>query len=153
MLTLTPETILWIKGTANKLHGSEKRMYMAETVNLLGERGASGAQQGLGWDRNTIRKGQGELKSGAVEDKFSLRGRKKSEEYLSSLLEDIKKIAEPETQTDPTFNTTTRYTRLTAKEVRKQLVEMGYTDEALPTERCISNKINELGYTLKKYKR
>jgi hypothetical protein len=153
MLRLTPEIISWLKGTAKVLNGAERRIYMAKTVQLLGEGGSSQAQRMLGWDRNTIRKGQAELVSGPIKDNFSGRGRKKAEYHLPNLLSDIQKIAEPECQTDPTFHSQKLYTRLTAKECRKRLLDIGYTDEALPTEKCISEKLNALGYTLKKYKR
>jgi hypothetical protein len=153
MLSLTPETISWLKETANLLHGAERRIYMAKTVQLLGNGGASKAQRMLGWDRNTIRKGRNELSSGPIKDNFSARGRKKAEYHLPNLLSDIQKIAEPECQTDPTFHTQKLYTRLTAKECRKRLLNMGYADETLPTEKCLSEKLNTLGYTLKKSKR
>src|SRR4051812_11495015 len=43
------------------------------------------------------------------------------------------------------------YTRLTATEVRRQLiVQYGYTDDVLPTSETIGTKLNELGYSLKK---
>jgi predicted exporter len=153
MLHLTPEIISWLKETAKLLHGTERRIYMAKTVQLLGDGGASQAQLMLGWDRNTIRKGRTELVSGPIKDNFSARGRKKAEYHLPNLLSDIQKIAEPQCQTDPTFHTQKLYTRLTAKECRKRLLDMGYADEALPTEKCISEKLNALGYTLKKFKR
>ena len=153
MLHLTPEIISWLKETAKLLHGTERRIYMAKTVQLLGDGGASQAQLMLGWDRNTIRKGRTELVSGPIKDNFSARGRKKAEYHLPNLLSDIQNIAEPQCQTDPTFHTQKLYTRLTAKECRKRLLDMGYADEALPTEKCISEKLNALGYTLKKFKR
>jgi hypothetical protein len=153
MLTLTPEIIPWIKETVVMLKGAERRIYMAKTVQLLGDGGASQAERMLGWDRNTIRKGQKELASGPIEDNFSARGRKKSEQHLPNLRLDIQKMVEPECQTDPTFHTQKLYTRLTAKECRERLIDIGYADETLPTERCISEKLNALGDTLKKSKR
>jgi hypothetical protein len=43
------------------------------------------------------------------------------------------------------------YTRLTATEVRRQLiVQKGYTDEELPTAETIASKLNMLGYSPKK---
>ena len=97
---------------------------MAETVQQLGPSGASVAEEKLGWNRGTIRKGQNELETNPIEDNFSARGRNKSEELFPHLLDDIKKIAEPECQTDPSFNSCRLYTRLTAKEVRKRLLEI-----------------------------
>ena len=65
-------------------------------------------------------------------------------------MDDIIKIAHPESQTDPSFNSCRLYTRLTAKEVRKRLIESGCYDNTLPCERTINTKLNELGYHLKK---
>lgn len=55
-----------------------------------------------------------------------------------------------QSQTDPTFKTTRLFTRISAAEVRKQLIlQKGYSDEELPCEETIRVKINELGYRLK----
>jgi len=149
MLNLTDGVIDWLKNTANNLKGSARRM--AETVQQLGYGGASTAQEKLGWNRGTIRKGAKELETTPIEDNFSDRGRKKSEELLPNLLDDIKKIVEPECQTDPSFNTCRLYTRLTAKEVRNRLLEIDYYDEkTLPCTRTINTKLNVLGYNPKK---
>ena len=55
-------------------------------------------------------------------DNYSARGRKKAEEHLPHLLEDIRAIVEPGSQADPTLRTTRLYTPLTAKEVRQRLL-------------------------------
>lgn len=124
---------------------------MAETVQQLGYGGATAAQDILGWDRKTIRKGKKELETHPIEDKFSKRGRHKSEKLLPNLINDIKKIVEPECQTDPSFNSSRLYTRLTAKEVRKRLLEIDYyNEENLPCTRTINTKLDELGYNPKK---
>jgi hypothetical protein len=53
-------------------------------------------------------------------------------------------------QTDPTFQTTGLYCRLSASEVRKQLIERkGYTDERLPSVQTIGDKLNLLGFRLR----
>ena len=151
MLKLTDRTVKWLKNTADQLKGSARRMFMAETVQQLGYGGACAAEEKLGWNRGTIRKGHKELKNGPIKDRFSERGCKKSEELLPNLLDDIKKIIEPECQTDPSFNTCRLYTRITAKEVRKRLIEIyGYDEGSIPCARTISTKLNELGYNLKK---
>jgi hypothetical protein len=83
-------------------------------------------------------------------DRYSERGRKKTEEHLPTLLEDIKAIADSFSQTDPTFRTTRVYTRLTAKEVRARLAtQKGYSADELPSEETIRRKLNHLGYKLK----
>jgi len=54
---------LYIK-TAKKLKGSDRRQFMAEVVKGLGIGGQTLAEQELGWNRRTIRKGMRELESG-----------------------------------------------------------------------------------------
>ena len=150
MLKLTCDTIKWLKDSANKLKGSARRMFMAQTVELLGRGGASAVARELQWNRGTVRKGKQEIENGPIDDKFSDRGRKKSEILLPNLLEDIKKIVDPESQINPSFNSCRLYTRLTAKEVRKRLLDMGYDETKLPHARTINTKLNDLGYNPKK---
>lgn len=137
--------------TATILRGPDRRRFMARIVNSLGRGGAAWAERELGWNRKTIDKGRKELESGQpIKDNFSARGRKKAEFHLPDLLEDIKAIVDGESQTDATFRTTTLYTRLSASEVRRQLIEQkGYTDEELPKANTIGVKLNELGYQLR----
>ena len=142
---LLTETVLQLKGAA-------RRRFMAQTVLELGYGGQSLAEQELGWNRKTIRKGIRELKSGITcVDNNSAKGRKKAEEYLPNLLEDIKNLVDSQSQTDPTFKSKRLYTRLSSAQVRKQLIEkFGYSDRELPTEETIRVKLNNLGYRLKR---
>ncbi|HEX9133069.1 MAG TPA: hypothetical protein VF844_12320 [Ktedonobacteraceae bacterium] len=106
------------------------------------------AEQELGWNRGTIRKGQRELESGIVcLDAYSLRGRKPSRRASAQLAaSDITAIVDGQSQADPQFRTNRLYTRLTATEVRRQLIaQYGYRDDALPTAETIATKLNELG--------
>jgi hypothetical protein len=137
--------------TAQVLKGSERRQFMAQIVRSLGPGGQSYAAREFHWGRNTIRKGMGELESGKpIQDRFSARGRKKAEEKLPHLLEDIESIVDGQSQTDPTFQSNRLYTRLSAAEVRKQLIEQkNYSDEALPSQETIRVKLNALGYKLR----
>jgi len=134
--------------TARSLKGSARRLFMARTVNELGYAGQQRAARELGWGRMTIRKGLRELDSGlACLDAYSLRGRKRAEEHLPNLLTDIKAIVDRQSQTDPQFRTQRLYTRLTATEVRRQLIaQKGYTDAELPTAETIGAKLSALGY-------
>jgi Rhodopirellula transposase DDE domain len=137
--------------TAESLTGSARRLFMARVVEQLGPGGQRRAERELGWCRVTIRKGQHELASGfTCVDAFSARGRKRAEEHLPHLLEDIRAIVDSQSQADPQFRTTRLYTRLSAAEVRRQLIaQQGYTDAELPTEETIRTKLNALGYSLK----
>lgn len=141
--------------TAKTLKGSDRRLFMAKVVKAMGKGGQRQAETELGWYRGTIRKGMRELDSGfRCYDNFSARGRKPAEDHLPNLLNDIKAIVETESQTDPTFQTTRLYIRLSAAEVRQQLIEQkGYRDEQLPSAETIRTKLNGLGYHLKKVKK
>jgi hypothetical protein len=134
--------------TAKALKGSQRRLFMARTVKELGSGGQRRAERDLGWNRQTIRKGIRELERGVrCLDAFTLRRRKRAEDHLPHLLDDIKAIVDSQSQTDPRFRTSRLYTRLTAAEVRRQLIaQKGYTDAELPTERTIASKLTTLGY-------
>lgn len=134
--------------TANTLKGSERRRFMARTVQELGPGGQRRAERELGWNRQTIRKAQRELDTGLLcLDAFSLRRRKRAEEHLPNLLTDIKAIVDSQSQADPQFRTTRLYTRLSAAELRRQLLaQKGYSEAELPSERTIATKLNALGY-------
>ena len=134
--------------TAKSLSGSDRRLFMARTVKTLGYGGQRQAARELGWSRDTIRKGRHELDSEfTCTDAYCARGRKSAEEYLPNLLNDIKAIVDSQSQTDPSFKTTRLYRRLSAAEVRRQLIEQfGYTDQQLPNVSTIGRKLNALGY-------
>lgn len=138
--------------TAQSLKGSNRRLFMARTVKELGPGAQRRAERELGWNRATIRKGTHELDSGLrCLDAFSARGRKRAEAHLANLLHDIKAIVDSQSQTDPQFRTHRLYTRLSAAEVRRQLIaQKGYTDAELPTVQTITTKLNALGYFPKK---
>jgi len=141
--------------TAQELKGYAKRIFKAKVVKALGQGGQRQAEKELGWNRGTIRKGMAEMKGNfAYLDKFRMRGRKGTESHLPNLLADIEAIAVAASQTDPTFQTTQMYIRLSAAAVRKQLLDhKGYTNEELPGEDTIGHKLNQLGYSLKKVKK
>jgi hypothetical protein len=141
--------------TARTLKGHERRIFMARVVKLLGKGGQSQAKRELGWDRDTIRKGLHELESGIrCVDNYEARGRKRAEEHLPNLRSDIRDIVDGQSQTDPSFESTRLYTRLSAAAVRQALItQKGYRDEELPTEETIRVKLNELNYTLRSVKK
>ncbi|QFS50061.1 Transposase [Nostoc sphaeroides CCNUC1] len=141
--------------TASQLFGAAKRKFMASTVQGLGLGGQRLAESELGWNRDTIRKGIRELESGITcVDNMSGKGRYKAEEHFPNLLEDIKNIVDSQSQIDPSFKSQRLYTRFSAAEVRKQLIEKyGYSDESLHTSETIRVKLNDLGYKLRRVKK
>ena len=144
-----------LKSAAAKLKGSARRRFVAETVRELGPGGQSLAERELGWNRGTIRKGMHELSSSLeCKDAFCLRGRKSSEKHLPNLLDDIRDTVQPGAHVDATLRTPRLYIKLTARQVRTQLIEQkNYKDEELPKRRTINTILNKLGYRLRKVKK
>ena len=147
-MELTDSLIALFIDTAKTLKGSARRIFMARTVKELGPGGQRRAERELGWSRVTIRKGTHEVDHGLrCVDNFAARGRKRAEDHLPNLLTDITMIVDRQSQTDPQFRTNRLYTRLSAAEVRRQLIaHHGYTDAELPTAETIGAKLNALGY-------
>lgn len=149
-MELTESLTALCQETARQLRGSARRLFMARTVRELGPGGQCRAERELGWNRGTIRQGMHELRSGfRCVEAFGLRGRKPAEAHLPRLLDDIRAIVDSQSQADPQFRSRRLYTRLSASEVRRQLIaQKGYRADELPTAETIGVKLNALGYTL-----
>jgi Rhodopirellula transposase DDE domain len=147
-LELTPAVATLVQATLAALRGSARRLFMARVVRALGRGGQRQAERALGWNRHTVRKGLLELDHGLqCVDAVRARGRKPAEAHLPHLLPDIQALVDSQSQTDPQFKSTRLYTRLTASEVRRQLVaQYDYAEAALPSVSTIARKLNALGY-------
>jgi hypothetical protein len=147
---MTQETKDLFISTANILKGSERRAFMAKTVKAMGRGGQILAEQQLGWRRATIRKGTKELESGVTcLSGASFRGRKSTLSKLPNIHDDIRSIVDSQSQTDPQFKNNRLYTKMTASEVRRQLIKQKeYSEEELPSEEIIRQMLNTLGYHL-----
>jgi hypothetical protein len=147
-----PEMIPVLIDTARALKGSQRRLFMARTGAAMGRGGQIRAEAHLGWNRETIREGTHELRTGMTcVDAFHCRRRKPAEEHPPRLLDDIRSIADGQSQADPRFQTDRLFPRISAAEVRRQLIQKkGYTDTELPTPQTINKKLNLLGYRLTK---
>jgi hypothetical protein len=154
-MKLTAEFRETLNETKATLRGYGRRHFMAQVVKTVFAGKASRAEQELGWNRVTLHKALEELDGGfCYIDRYHERGRKKAEAHLPHLLDDLRQIVDGDSQTDPTFQTTRLFTRLSAAEARKQLIAAkGYSDDELPSEETIRNKLNELGYRLRAVKK
>ena len=144
-----------LKNAAKRLKGYEKRKFMAETVMSLGEGAQRASARQMGWCRNTIAKGQHELRTGiqCLGD-ISARGRKKAEEVNPLLIQHIEAIVEDNGQADPSMKSDRMYLKITAPSVRNQLKSrFNYTEEMLPAVITINRKLNQNGYHLKKVRK
>lgn len=143
------------RAAAKHLKGSARRKFMAGIVASLERGGLSYCARELGWDPKTMRKGRQELESGvAFADRPTNPGRKRTEERLPSLQTDLRQILDEQSQIDATFQSGRLYTRLSVREVRSQLIErQGYTDEQLPDDEVLRQRINQWGYKLRTVKK
>lgn len=137
---------------AGKLRGEQKRAFIAEVTVRLCDSRVRQAEDRFGWNRNCIRKGLAERESGEViPGNYAKTGLQRFEDLHPKFAEDLRDIAEPQTQTDPELKTDRRYLNLTSAEVRTQLIdEKGWKDEDLPSGRSMRRILNRMGYRLKK---
>jgi hypothetical protein len=121
------------------------------TKEYLGGSGRR-AERVFGWSRTTVEKGLGELQRGIVcIDNFSARGRHRTEEKDPALEAAIRALVDPQSQTDPKFQSAFLYTRITGEKVRQLLIEeKGYRDEELPHPRTFQRLLNRLNYRLRR---
>ena len=148
MPTLSEQHLATIKDAAKRLTGSARRAFQAQVCIDYFNSSPRKTESVLGWDRNTIKLGLNELRTGIIcYDYFEARGNKKSANKTPQLESNIRELAEPNSQTDPKFQTRFQYTRMTAKAMRKALIEeKGWKGEELPCEKTMSNILNRLGY-------
>jgi len=121
--------------------GVAKRAFVAQTTIDHFEGSTRKAERTVGWSRKTVEKGLKELETGIVcVDNYKARGRKKTEVQLPNLETDIGSLIDGNSQIDASFQTTLRYSRISAKKVREALiVEKAYLDSELPTRQTIGN--------------
>jgi hypothetical protein len=152
MNTLTAQTLSTIKLAAKKLSGSKRRAFQAQvTKDYLGGSGRR-AERVFGWSRTSVEKGLRELETGIIcIDNFSARGRHRTEEKDPALEAAIRALVDPQSQTDPKFQSAFLYTRVTGEKVRQVLIEeKGYRDEELPHPRTFQRLLNRLNYRLRR---
>ena len=154
-MQIEPEIAKVLIEAAKSFKGASKRKFMAKVVNCLGRGGQRAAEKHMKWCRNTIIKGQHELRTNITcADNYKARGNKKAEERHPKLLEHIEAIVSPNSQADPSMNSERLYLKITASSVREELKKRyGYDESELPVTRTISNKLNEMGYSLQKVRK
>jgi len=142
-----------IKDAARRLTGYQKREYIAQISLDYFQGNARKTEREMGWGRECVQKGIKEKETGIrCIDNYKATGRKRTEDKLPNLREDISSLADLQTQADPSMKSgSLTYTRITAKAMRQALIEeKGYTDDELPCETTIGNILNRLGYNLKR---
>src|SRR3954451_16065501 len=151
MEILTEKVIASFKDAARKLTGPKRRAFEAQVTLDYLDGNIWKAEKVFGWSHHTVALGLNELRTGITcLDHFSARGNRKTEAKFPELEADIRALAEPESQADPKFQSPFLYTRMTAKAVRKALIDQkGWTDEELPHVNTIGEILNRLGIKLR----
>lgn len=140
-----------IQSAAKALSGYKRRAFIAGVANDYFQGNARKTEREMGWGRDTIETGMGEIRTGIrCINHYSGRGNKRREDQLVGLKEAIQTIVEPHTQTDPDFQNPYSYLKITARSVRRELVNLGYTEDQLPSEKTIGNILNRMNYSLKR---
>ena len=138
---------------AKQLKGFERRKFQAKCCMELCDHSPRKTEKRFGWGRQTVAKGLRETKLNQPEPsphEGKPRGRLPSEQKNPQLAIDIKLIVEPHTHSDPELRTSRKYTNLSAAEVREALIQKGYEQSQLPSERSIRNILNRMKYRLKR---
>lgn len=152
MNELNAKHIKTIKDSSRRLSGHNRRLFQAQVALDYLDEGSRKAEQIFGWSRKTVELGLNELKSG-IEciGYFSARGNQNTEKKNPKLEADIRSLAEPESQVDPKFQSPFVFTRMTAKAMRKALIDVkNWSSKDLPTENTIGHIMNRLGYKLRR---
>ena len=148
---LSPKVVSFVRDTADSLSGAARRRYMARALAQLALSQRQ-AERTFGWSRDTTRKVHvkpAPASPAATPPPAAAASRRSSTCPICSMTSWA--IAQDHCQTDPTFETTRLYCRLTAAEVRRQLIQRkGYTDVQLPSRQTIGAKLNALGFRLLK---
>ncbi len=138
---------------ASQMRGLQRRMFLADVCLKLCDGNTRQAEYRFGWGRNTVAKGIEEQQLSAEQlanRKSRNAGKKRSEDRNPQLAIDIRLIVEPHTQTDPELKTERRYTNLSAAEVRQALLDRGYSQANVPSERTMRDILNRMNYRLKR---
>lgn len=153
MKTINNEKKELIHEAVKRLKGYERREYQAYIALEYFQGNARRTEYAMGWGREMLILGMKEIETGIrCIHRYKDTGRKRTEDKIETLKEDIRAIADPQTQADPSMKSgTLTYTRATAKAVREALIkDKGYSDKELPCENTIGNILNRLGYNLKR---
>jgi len=141
-----------IKDAAKRLTGFRRREYQAKITSDYFGGSARKSEREMGWGRECVEKGLKENETGIrCADNYQGRGKKRTEDKIPGLTEDIKSLAERETRADPAMKSSLTYTRITGKAMRETLIkEKGYSEEELPVAKTVGNILNRQGYNLKR---
>jgi Rhodopirellula transposase DDE domain len=149
---LVKEQIADIRMAAAKMSGPQRRDFMAEISLKYCMGNARLTESTFKWSRISVSTGLGEKRTGLI--CIGLQtiscGNNCWEEKHPEIAEYLCKIAENQSQQDPTFESTIAFTRLTAPSALSALSLAGFCDDDLPSRSSMVDILDRLGYRLRK---
>ena len=141
MKTINNEKKELIHEAVKRLKGYERREYQAYIALEYFQGNARRTEYAMGWGREMLILGMKEIETGIrCIHRYKDTGRKRTEDKIETLSEDIRQIVDPQTQADPSMKSgTLTYTRATAKAVREALIKDKGTPQTNPTKQHLSN--------------
>ena len=149
---LTAEQTIDIRLAASKMSLVQRREFMADMSKKYCDGSARLTETTFGWSRFAVETGLGEKRTGifCIGLQSNLSGNKPWEEKHPEIAEFLCKMAENQSQQDPTFQSSLAYTRLTATSALHALKEAGFNTDDLPSLSSMAEILNRLGYRLRK---
>jgi len=147
----TQKQIEDLQFATSKMHGEERRSFIAEMALKYCNGSARKTESLFGWGREMVNTGLGEKRTGiiCIGAQSSYSGNSRWEEQQPEAAEALWKLAESHAQQDSSFLTEMAFTRLTAEQALKQLSQQGFTDEQLPAAGTMAKVLNRLGFRLR----
>ena len=149
---LSEEQVIDIRLAASKMSMIQRRKLMAEMALKYCKGNARLTETTFGWSRFAVETGLGEKKTGirCIGLQTIRSGNKRWEARHPDIANYLIKLAEPQSQQDPTFHSTIAYTRLTAASALSALKQAGFKADDLPSPSSMASILNRLGYRLRK---
>ena len=149
---LSREQISDIRLAASGMTGAARRAFMAEMTLKYCGGSARQAESVFGWSKYAVATGLGEKRTGIVclGAQSPNSGRLPWEKKEPEAAEYLRRVADANSQQDPTFQSSLTYTRLTAEAAAEALRDGGFGDNQIPSPSAMAEILNRMGYRLRK---
>ena len=149
---LVKEQINDIRLAAARMSGPQRRSFIADMSLKYCMGNPRLTESVFKWSRVTVTTGLGEKRTGitCIGLQSLKSGNDRWEEKHPEIAGLLCKLAESQSQQDPTFESSIAYTRLTAPSAINALREAGIDDDKLPSRSSMTNILDRLGYRLRK---
>lgn len=140
-----------IRRIAKNLQGYTRRVFQAILTNEHAQGSPRRAETLFGWNRDAVKRGLSEQRIGwEIRTVSPWKGRPRVETLNEDLLPTARSLLEEQSQTDPKFQSTKLFTRITGESFRKALADQLQVDPMdLPSTRTNRRMLNRNGYSLR----